>query len=87
MLRERMPPVKGNDECSSKSGRNSQDSHFCGISLLRTKRARMAHPARHWELSNYFLGSAVQFVTRTSGVETLSGDVLAIKRWPSGATS
>jgi hypothetical protein len=33
------------------------------------------------------LRSAVQFVTRTSGVETLSGYVANTKRWPSGVTS
>jgi len=35
----------------------------------------------------YFLSSAVQFVTRTIGVETLSGKVLKISFWPSGLTS
>src|SRR5260370_14458418 len=36
---------------------------------------------------NYFVRAAVQFVTKTSGVETLSGEVAKTKRWPSGVGS
>src|ERR1700687_6490532 len=36
---------------------------------------------------NYFVRPAVQFVTKTSGVETLSGYVAKTKRGPSGVTS
>ena len=38
-------------------------------------------------IADYFLNSAVQFVTSTSGVGTPSGNVLKMIRAPSGLTS